>query len=82
MPYQTTIISLLGEFKNWLLAIGGVLAVLVNVGRAIKYQAATEQEKAEIVVGIRNSMVMIFGAFFLAWLALYIYTKFAGVAIP
>lgn len=73
--FVEAVINILTEMKDWLLALGGVIAVLANVGRAIKYQAATASEKAEIVVGIRNSMIMIVGAFFLAWLALYIFEK-------
>lgn len=76
MPFVNAAISLITEMKGWLLALGGVIAVVVNIGRAIKYQAATTSEKAEIVVAIRNSLLMIGGTFFLAWLALYIYDKF------
>lgn len=79
MPFLNVVVGILNEFKNWLFAIGGVLAVVVNTGRAVKYQAADASEKAEIVRDIRNSLAWIAGIFVIAWLALYIYDKFNGV---
>lgn len=79
MNYVNALISLLNEFKGWILtAIGVVTGVMVAIN-GMKYQKGTVAEKQQAIVDIRSTLEMGGGIFFLVWLAIYVSAKMAGV---
>ena len=79
MPYIDGIVGIFNEVKVWLYSLMGVVAAVVIIVQAIKYQAGEEAEKHMAARNIRNTIIMSGGVFLLVWLADYVINKMAAV---
>ena len=79
MPYVEAAEEILTELKNWILALGGIVTVVVCISHGLGYQAASAAEKSDKLKAIKHTIAMGAGISFLAWFALYVYDYFKNI---
>lgn len=68
-PYIAEILSIIAEWKGWLMALDAGVTIIMIVYYAFKYKIGTSTEKQDCIIKGRNTLFIGGGIFFLVWLA-------------
>lgn len=79
MQYVSVVLSILGEIANWAkVLVAGVAIVRIFI-LGLKYNQGDASEKKDSVSGIKQTIYMGGGIFFLVWFAQYVIGKFSAI---